>query len=958
MAGSRQCPIHKNTQAAEPEGAGAHPAPLTETTKLQRDQMLSKLLNRFFGSIAAKVSLTLLAMGGAVATAVGVGLIIFQSVAQSVTELTETSMPKIEASAHVIELTGHVRDDLAKFSFSTSRAALAETREALTQEIDKLETGVSRLEPEAIAEIDPLIAELRRSLDRMNTALGARFDAEAEMVLNIATFRATAEEARLALASLSDDALFDLSIQSEETVETVRETLTNLTDREFAQTRMILDIRAELNLVTGVVIAMAETSDPGLRSILADLASGGMTRLDRALAGAAESPALAEELAPIVETRDYLAAKIAQPRKDTALLRFRQQSDAVLSEIIDTRSFMLAILAEDSATANEATIRDLIDNEVSSIQEAAAVNLAVKALFISALLGTSAGTADGVEAQQAALDEAADVLRRLADAEVVNEELRRLIDRILTFADPATGLLATRGQFLEASDLAIDRATHASAQLASIAAAAQAAGAAAMADVIATGEQVATHTEHGITQLRMIALAGVGIILASVLATWAVILRPMARVTRVTERLSTGDLAPVTGLDRVGGEIGRMAQALAVFRTSMIERAEMEAAEKRREAEQRAQEKAAEEEKRRAAAEAKAEKERRAEEDRKREAAEEARRREMERAVQAERDERAAELGVVVSRLQEALVDLAAGDLTVEISDEFAAAYEDLRANFNAAIKAVAEVIRSLTASAENVSGASIDIASFADDLAGRTVENAASLEETAAAVTELSATARSTSELAHQARSVMDEAQREAERSKLTVEDAVGTMGKIESSSDEVLRIVDLIEDIAFQTNLLALNAGVEAARAGEQGRGFAVVATEVRALAARSSEAATEINTLVSATRSQISTGVEHVNATGQALSGILTFISEISEHISGITTSASEQATTVSSISEAVHRLDDATQKNAAMFEKSQRTCGDLSNESSQLLCLAQRFQTSGVAEGPGAQDAQVA
>ena len=177
----------------------------------------------------------------------------------------------------------------------------------------------------------------------------------------------------------------------------------------------------------------------------------------------------------------------------------------------------------------------------------------------------------------------------------------------------------------------------------------------------------------------------------------------MARVTRETERLATGDLAPVSGLDGVGGEIGQMARALVVVREGLIERQDMEAAEKKRAAEERDREAAEAEAQARAEKEAAAEAARRQEEERRREAEEAAKRAELERAAQAERDARAKEQEQVVTRLAKALDDLAAGDLTVEIDEAFSEAYEELRTNFNSAIRKIAEAISALTESVASV---------------------------------------------------------------------------------------------------------------------------------------------------------------------------------------------------------------------------------------------------------------
>ena len=303
----------------------------------------------------------------------------------------------------------------------------------------------------------------------------------------------------------------------------------------------------------------------------------------------------------------------------------------------------------------------------------------------------------------------------------------------------------------------------------------------------------------------------------------------------------------------------------------------------------------------------------------------------------------------VHDHLADALKRLSAGDLTVTIDTQFSEGYEGLRMNFNAAVGAISDLIATIIENTSAVSASSADIASAARELATRTERSAAALEETAAAVTELDASARSTADSAQEADRIMGDARREAEETRKRVAAAVATMTDVETSSEAISRIVDLIDNISFQTNLLALNAGVEAARAGEQGRGFAVVANEVRSLAQRSSDAASEINSLISSTRSQISTGAAQVHEAGDALGGILEFIGEISAHIGAIATGAREQASTVTEVNVTIGDLDGTMQKNAAMFEESLATSELLQTTAQELHRLASVFKTAGVSDG---------
>ncbi len=900
-----------------------------------------------FGSIALKISAILLAMGASTAAAVAIALVVFGTLAGAVGDLMHTTLPELQASVAVIARSGTARDALAEMEQARTEQELPQGRSRLDEATGALAEAVGRLPAGDAARIQPMIEGLVKAADRMQSAMSAQFDAGTRMAAEIGDFSAVADEARSLLARMSDDAQHELTLGGENTVDTVRGTLATLTDREFATMQAVLDTRAEINLVSGMALALIQTKDPAFAAILRDVAKSGLEHLDRLLGKLGEDASLAEDLAAILSARDELQSLAARnfagrPGIQEDLLTLRQKSDAALSELIDTMSFDLAIMAEDTASQNESAIRDLLTAQVGKMRGAAELDAAVNRLFVTALLGAAASDLEAVGAQQVRLNEAVDQLAALSRTGTLDNDLLGLLDRVMAASDPETGLLRARRDYLEAAANATARADDASAKLAGIAEAARDNGAAATAQMASAGESVLGETEKARRQMHIIGAVSLAILLAAPVLSWLLILRPMARVTRVTERLAKGDLAPVTGFERTSGEVGRMAAALAVFRDGLIEREAMQEQERTREAERAADERAAAEEKHRREAEAAAEKARRAQEEREREAEMAARQAEADRTAQAERDARSSEQAAVVDTLADALKRLSSGDLTISIDTAFADAYEGLRTNFNLAVRSISDLIRSLTEGASTVHSSSADIASAATELARRTEQNAASLEETAAAVAELDATAKLTSDAAQKADKVMNDARQQAEDTRASVDSAVSTMSEIETSSEAVSKIVDLIESIAFQTNLLALNAGVEAARAGEQGRGFAVVATEVRGLAQRASEAASEINALISATRGQISQGVTQVNAAGSALTGILSMIGEISVQVQSIANGAKEQASTVSDVNSSVTSLDSSMQKNAAMFEESLAASELLRSKSEELLDLSMRFR----------------
>ena len=296
----------------------------------------------------------------------------------------------------------------------------------------------------------------------------------------------------------------------------------------------------------------------------------------------------------------------------------------------------------------------------------------------------------------------------------------------------------------------------------------------------------------------------------------------------------------------------------------------------------------------------------------------------------------------MVAALSVGLDHLSDGDLTVHLEEAFSHEYEELRINFNQAIHRLSSAMKHVVESAELIGNEANDISLAADDLSHRTERQAATLEETAASLDELTTSAKSAAEGATRASHMATAAKSSAEKSEDVVRETVAAMDEISRSSTAISKIINVIEDIAFQTNLLALNAGVEAARAGDAGRGFAVVASEVRALAQRSSEAAQEINDLISKSGIQVKRGVGLVGQMGNALGDIVTSVSEISNDVVGIAAAVQEQSGSLQEINTAMSQLDRVTQQNAAMFEETTAASHALTSEAKSLAETTQRFK----------------
>lgn len=296
----------------------------------------------------------------------------------------------------------------------------------------------------------------------------------------------------------------------------------------------------------------------------------------------------------------------------------------------------------------------------------------------------------------------------------------------------------------------------------------------------------------------------------------------------------------------------------------------------------------------------------------------------------------------VIEELGAGLGRLADSNIRLTIDQPFGAEFEPLRRNFNASIGAFQQTLAGVLEQTHDLARNGGMMKTSAEELSDRTHQQVVALEQTAAALSEATTKLRTATERTHETRQIATDARRAATSSVAVVRDTVSAMERIEGASNEIGKIIGVIDEIAFQTNLLALNAGVEAARAGEAGKGFAVVAQEVRELAQRSANAAKEIKALVNTSAHEVQEGVRLVGETGRVLQEIEKFVSAIDQNVDRIAKSAAEETAALEAINGAVTEVDSMTKANAAMVAQSTEISRAVSEGASVLADLVNRFK----------------
>ncbi|MFC4298509.1 methyl-accepting chemotaxis protein [Castellaniella hirudinis] len=268
-----------------------------------------------------------------------------------------------------------------------------------------------------------------------------------------------------------------------------------------------------------------------------------------------------------------------------------------------------------------------------------------------------------------------------------------------------------------------------------------------------------------------------------------------------------------------------------------------------------------------------------------------------------------------VDQVAEVTRHLASGDLSQFISIQQFHSTRHLMLPINQLALMIRTVIGDVR---QFLSNDAHEVARHSQDMLVSTEQQAAGLSKSAAAIDQIGSTIRQTSDMTRAGTQIAAETADTVRRSQTAVDALSETMRQIGESSRSIGDFVQVIESVAFQTNILALNAATEAARAGEHGRGFAVVASEVRALSQRTADAARQIRQLIDVSHARVEQGNEGMTQTQARMGDVAGAVERQGQILAEINLAAQEQATGIQEAGQAMHELDQITQRNALMAD----------------------------------------
>jgi methyl-accepting chemotaxis protein len=288
---------------------------------------------------------------------------------------------------------------------------------------------------------------------------------------------------------------------------------------------------------------------------------------------------------------------------------------------------------------------------------------------------------------------------------------------------------------------------------------------------------------------------------------------------------------------------------------------------------------------------------------------------------------------------------LANNDFSVDVPERFLRRRDEVGTLANAFQKMIDHfnnTMENIGSAAAQVSAGSKQLSDSSTVLSQGAAEQASAVEQLTASLEEIAEQTRSNADNATHVSKISEEMKTSAANGSAQMNDMLSAMEEINQSSNNIAKIIKVIEDIAFQTNILALTAAVEAARAGQHGKGFAVVAEEVRNLAARSASAAKETTAMIEGSAKSVENGSRIAQRTSESLNEILERITEVSSLISEIAVATNEQTAGIDQINQGLEQISQVVQANSATSEESAASSEELAGQSELLKEQIMQFK----------------
>ncbi len=283
-----------------------------------------------------------------------------------------------------------------------------------------------------------------------------------------------------------------------------------------------------------------------------------------------------------------------------------------------------------------------------------------------------------------------------------------------------------------------------------------------------------------------------------------------------------------------------------------------------------------------------------------------------------------------VNEISRVLTQMAQNNMDVEIRQDFRGDFSAIKDSLNFIITSLNDTMSDINVASDQVADGSTQVARSSQLLAQGAAEQSSAIEQLTTSMTQIAAQTHQNAANANQANELALTARDNAVNGNEQMQNMLEAMEAINDSSNNISKIIKVIDEIAFQTNILALNAAVEAARAGQHGKGFAVVAEEVRNLAARSASAARETTDMIEGSIKKTEAGTRIANETAEALGKIVEGVTKMVALVGEIATASNEQANGISQIDKGVEQISQVVQTNAATAEESASAAEELSSQ----------------------------